>query len=515
MSDALQKAPAAPHPATGWFTGNRAVLAVLLCVLAVIYARTSYELYVNWKLVDSYYTHGFLVPFVSLYFAYRQRETLKAMPIRPSAWGIVWIVVASLMLLIGDFLGFRVFGHLSLIPMLIGVLLVFAGSAITMRLWFPILFLFFMIPIPPSLTQSIALQLKLVAAECAVRMANVITLPMVREGSYIYFGTDRLLVGDVCGGLRSLIALLALGALAAYISPTKAWARIAILMFAAPIAVAANIVRIFFLCVVGYFYGSEIAGGKVHDYSGFLIYAVAIALFTAIDVPLRRFATAAPRSESWQTGASLRRNGLIAAAMGVLVLVAAGHVKIVSAQSLAHMETAAPAQLNIPKSIADYRQIGDDFDVDQRTREILETSAILIRNYGAQSGRYVQLSIVHAGSTRRSLHFPEVCLVGDGWEIVKQQEAPVGILFTAKRLVLVRGDKYEAVLYWFKTGDHVTGNYFRNAFEWAKNQMLLGDPSSAMIKLTTPFTPGNERAAFATLDDFASKFSSIMFEDIK
>src|SRR5262249_23499137 len=159
--------------------------------------------------------------------------------------------------------------HLSIVPMIIGLIIVFAGSAFALRLWFPILFLFFMIPIPPSLTQSIALQLKLFAAESAVRITNLLTLPMVREGSYIYFQrghiTDRLLVGDIWGGLRSLIALLAIGAVAAYISPTKNWARIFILLLAGPIAVISNVFRIFFLCVVGYFYGSVIAGGKVHD----------------------------------------------------------------------------------------------------------------------------------------------------------------------------------------------------------------------------------------------------------
>ncbi|HRK35283.1 MAG TPA: EpsI family protein [Candidatus Hydrogenedentes bacterium] len=494
-----------------------ALLAVVAAVLTVIYLRTANELYINWTLTDSYYTHGFLVPFVSLYFIWRDRAAIRAIPLRPSAWGIVWMLFASFMLLLGDFLGFRVFAHISLVPMLVGLVIIFAGTEFAMRIWFALFFLLFMIPIPPSLTQSIALQLKLLAAECAVRVANLITLPMVREGSYIYFGNDRLLVGDVCGGLRSLIALLAIGAVAAYISPAKAWARALILILAGPIAIVSNIARIFFLCVVGYFYGSEVAGGWVHDYSGFLIYAIAIALFTAIDIPLRRWApgeTEPAEPQASVTGARTLRKGIIAVAMTILVVVAISHVQIVNAQSLAKMEVSAPVKLDIPADIADYSQAGDDYPIDDRTREVLETSAILIREYRAP-GRRLLLSIVHAGSTRRSLHFPEVCLVGDGWEIVKQEHAPVGILFSAKRLVLVKGDSSEAVLYWFKTGDHVTGNYFDNALQWAKNQVTFGEPTSAMIKLTTPIGPSGERAAFATLEDFAAKFSSVMYRSIK
>lgn len=487
-------------------------------LLVVLYARTAQELVINWQLADSYYSHGFLVPLVSLGFAWKMRHELRAIPWKPSAWGFLWLFGASFLLIVGDFLGFRVFAHISLIPMLIGLILVTAGTATALKLWFSIAFLFFMIPIPPSLTQSIALQLKLFAAECAVRAANLLTLPMIREGSYIYFGSDRLLVGDVCGGLRSLIALLAIGAVAAYMSPAKNWARLLILALSGPIAVISNIARIFLLCVVGYFYGSEVAGGWVHDYSGFLIYAIAIALFTAIDIPLRRLApgpaTEEAASKPGVCAACTFKRGLAIAAVALLAVVTAAHWQIVRAQSGANMEQAPPSQLSIPQTIADYKQIGEDYKIDEHTRAILENSTILIRNYMAPGGRAVQLSIVHAGSTRRSLHFPEVCLVGDGWEIVKQEERPIGILFTAKRLVLVRGDKSEAVLYWFKTGDHVTGNFFGNAFEWAKNQVTFGAPTSAMIKLTTPIGPAGEQAAFSTLEDFASKFAPVMYRSI-
>lgn len=494
------------------------LFGVLAVLLGFTYLRSAYELYVNWTLADSYYSHGFLVPLVSLYFAWQQRGALAVVPRRSSAWGIAWILLAAFLLVLGDFLGFRVLAHISIVPMLVGVIVAFAGTQFAARLWFPLLFLFFMVPIPPSLTQSIALQLKLFAAQCAVFLANLITLPMVREGSYIYFGTDRLLVGDVCGGLRSLIALLAIGAVAAYICPAKNWARFLILLLSGPIAIVSNVVRIFLLCIVGYFYGSDVAGGWVHDYSGFLIYAVAIALFTAIDVPLRRWAPAGSRSAvpPATTDGQVRvfSRGINAVVVLILATLMFLHLGIVRAQSLAHMEVAAPASLDIPKEIADYRA-RKDYEIDETTRRILETSAILIRDYAAPGGRYVQLSVVHAGSTRRSLHFPEVCLVGDGWEVVKQQQIPIGVMFTAKQLVLVKGERSEAVLYWFKTGDRITGDFFRNALEWAKNQVTFGEPTSAMIKLSTPIAPGGEREAFATLEDFATKFVPVMLEVIK
>ncbi|GMV90694.1 MAG: hypothetical protein AMXMBFR82_04720 [Candidatus Hydrogenedentota bacterium] len=499
--------------ASRWPLGMSAVFGV---AFVAIYWRSAGELYTNWTLTDSYYTHGFLVPFISAYFVWKDRAYLSRMPISPSKSGIVWIAFASLLLVLGDYLGFRVFAQFSMLPMLAGMIAVLLGNHWVRRLWFPLLFLIFMIPIPPSLTQNIALKLKLLAAQSAVVLANALTLPMVQEGSWIHFGNDRLLVGDVCGGLRSLIALLALGAIFAYISKVRTGAKLFIMVMAGPIAIMANIVRIFFLCVVGYVWGSEVAGGKVHDYSGILIFAVAILLFTAIDAPLRRFVPSKDEEPEPERPAAPSRTRRVVngAALAILAVAAFAHFGILRAQARVEPASTVRADLDIPKTIVDYSQEGADFEIDERTQAILESSTILIRNYRSPRNRPIQLSVVHAGTTRRSLHFPEVCLVGDGWEIIKQEDVSVGILFTARRLVLMKGEHYEAVLYWFKTGDYVTGNFFANALYWAKNQMTFGAPASAMIKLSTPIASDGEASAFAALDDFAMKFAPIMMKNI-
>ncbi len=137
-----------------------------------------------------------------------------------------------------------------------------------------------------------ALDIKLFAARCAVTLAEWCTLPMVQDGSTIYFGRDSLLIGEVCGGLRSLIALLAFGSVFAYISQTKPWARWSLLVLAAPIAVVTNVLRIFFLCVVGYFWGSQTAAGIVHDISGYGIFGMAFVAYFLLEMQLRRWAPA-------------------------------------------------------------------------------------------------------------------------------------------------------------------------------------------------------------------------------
>ncbi|MCC6490359.1 MAG: exosortase/archaeosortase family protein [Candidatus Hydrogenedentes bacterium] len=264
--------------------------AALALLLAAIFRETWSGLLYQYGRVDSYYSHGLLIPVISLFFVWRMRRELRAIPVAPSGLGLALLAFACFMVLVGDFLGFRLIGQSVILLMVAALVLSFLGIAHLRALWFPIAFLVFMIPIPDSITQSLVLQVKLLATELAVRLAQLVSLPMIRDGSFVIFGNDRLLVGEVCGGLRSLIALLALGAVVSYVSRAKPWARWLLFVLSAPVAIAANVTRIFFLCVVGYNWGSTVAAGRVHDISGVLIYATAAILLVSAEQVLRKIA---------------------------------------------------------------------------------------------------------------------------------------------------------------------------------------------------------------------------------
>lgn len=261
-------------------------------LLIYIFRQSFNEWYGNISRENSYYSHAVLVPFVSLFFVWRQREALAQVPWTSSPWGYAAVALACLMVLASDLLGVRVLGQAATLPLAAGFVLLFMGTHCLRVLWFPVAFLVFMVPMPESMTTSITFRIKMIAAEGAVRLAHLFYMPMIRDGSYIHFRDDFLLVGDVCGGLRSLIALLALGAIVSYLSDTRTWARITILVVAAPIAVLTNLLRIFGLCVVANIWGSNAATGWVHDISGYLIYVVALALLFGCERLLHRMAPA-------------------------------------------------------------------------------------------------------------------------------------------------------------------------------------------------------------------------------
>lgn len=201
-----------------------------------------------------------------------------------------------------------------------------------------------------------------------------------------------------------------------------------------------------------------------------------------------------------------------AALTAIIAGIAAAYFALVRAQDRAVTQTPAANFVALPPRIAGYVQSGEDIDVGDDVRAYLETSHILVRRYAAPAGRPIDVSIVHAAVTRRSLHFPEVCLVGEGWDIRDQSGHPVGVIFQARRLLLVRGGERQAVLYWFQTGTRLTGNYFANAWHWARDQVCFRSPVSAMIRISTPVGAEPEQLAFSALTDFAMKLAPIMQE---
>lgn len=264
--------------------------ALVTALLVAIYWIPIQQMVTIWGLPDSYYSHGYLIVPISLYLVWRKRAVLSDTPIRHSWLGYPLIFLSVFLLIAGAFFGFSVFEHFSLPLMIAGVLLALLGTGWMAHLWFPVLFLYFMVPIPPSITQSVALALKLTATSGAVFLARLMTLPMIHDGSFVLFGNDKLLIGNVCGGLRSLISMLALGLLMAYFSRCRWWARLLIVGLAGPIAIASNVFRILLLCIVAYFWGSQSAVGLVHDVSGFLMFGLAFALFIAVESLLRKWA---------------------------------------------------------------------------------------------------------------------------------------------------------------------------------------------------------------------------------
>lgn len=263
-------------PAWTWL-GAAAGLALLVAV----YRHTAHDLWATWTTNDNY-SHGPLVPLLSLVLAARRRDRLLSRPLEPDARGLVVVALACALQVLGIRADVFALQGWSMVVMLFGLSLTMLGAWHTRVLAFPIGYLAFMLTFPPLLMNQVSYALKEITVRLSTHVAEALGVTLQRSGMSIYLSSGELRIENPCSGLRSLLALLATGAVFAYLQP-GGWLRRGLLLLAAvPIAMAGNAARITLLIVIGHYVGVKQATGAFHDWSGYLIYAVALAGLFAI-----------------------------------------------------------------------------------------------------------------------------------------------------------------------------------------------------------------------------------------
>ena len=249
--------------------------AIITAFLLVIYSPTIWWMVDRWNAKDSYYSHGFLVPFVSLYVLWAKREKLLSIRPKPAAIGL-WLLIAGLVIhVISALLRVYFTSAFSSLLVISGLVLYFSGREMFKETLFSILFLIFMIPLPLIAIVGITFKMKMFAAVWANKIVNALGVKAVLDGSIIKMRTTHVIVEDVCSGLRSLISLLALGTIIAYLSKLVRWKKIIVFFAAGAMAVIANIVRIVFMALTSEIYGAKFTEGFLHTLSGLIVFVVA------------------------------------------------------------------------------------------------------------------------------------------------------------------------------------------------------------------------------------------------
>jgi exosortase len=262
-------------------------LVVWVLAVALLYARVLLGLAANWQ-SDPTYSHGWLIVPIALALLWRQRRRLRALPLRPSPLGLL-VLGASLTVYVAGVLGAELFlTRVSLIGVLAGSLLYSAGWHHLRVAAFPLAFLLFMIPLPAIVFDRLAVDLQLMASGIGERLLQSADVAVLRDGNILRLATVSLEVNDACSGIRSLMTLLSVTTLMAYLSDSGAIRRLVIAAGAVPIAIGLNGVRIAGTGLAALRFGPTVAAGAVHEAAGFVVFAAAVACVCALQVALQR-----------------------------------------------------------------------------------------------------------------------------------------------------------------------------------------------------------------------------------
>jgi exosortase len=242
--------------------------------------------------------HGPIILATGLWLIWRERAWLaaEARPLRGWLWtlplaglGAIWVFA-------------RIFAvqsletaSLYLFMLLLG--LIYLGPRAMRRLWFPVVYLAFLIVPPGSLIVDLTQPLKIWISQTAVELLHLVGYPVAHTGAIIQVGQYQLLVATACAGLMSIFSLTAIGLLYVHLNWASNLKRALILMLAiVPLAVFANLVRVILLVLLTYHAGSSVAQGIMHDAAGLITFSVALGGMFAADALLSVFLRSRPAS---------------------------------------------------------------------------------------------------------------------------------------------------------------------------------------------------------------------------
>ncbi len=269
MSLSISNRVDAPPRHQSWMADVSATPAMAVCWAGTflwMYAGVLRDLANQWA-TDEMYSYGFLVPAVSLYFVWLRRDRLRTVVPRPiPAVGFGIVFVGVVMLVIGHAGGVAAAEQLSLMPVLVGSVLIFGGREALKVLWMPIAYLLLMIPIWEVLTDRLHEPFQNFSAGIGLALIRSLGIPVYRDGLYLALPNITLEVAKACSGVNYLIAVIAVGIPLAALY-LQGWARrIGLLSIAVLVAVLANGLRVALIGVLAYYD----LGGSLHGPSHML-----------------------------------------------------------------------------------------------------------------------------------------------------------------------------------------------------------------------------------------------------
>jgi exosortase B len=257
--------------------------------LAILYLPTFYDLFNTIWATDEQ-GHGPIVLAISGWLIWRNWQALStfegAVPWPAVAYGA--LTFGALLYAFGRSQDILIFEVGSIIWMIVGLVLLLRGPRQLSAIWFALLFMLFMIPLPSPVVDALTQPMKMAVSYVATQVLHYAGYPIARSGVIIHIGQYQLLVADACAGLHTLFTLEALGLL--YLNVVRSsyvLRNVTLAILIIPISFAANVIRVMILTLVTYYFGDAAGQGFIHEFAGMVLFMTALFLIIFTDTILQ------------------------------------------------------------------------------------------------------------------------------------------------------------------------------------------------------------------------------------
>ncbi len=454
------------------------LLYVALCLglLALIFSDGLMSMLASWKREE--FSHGYLIPVVSLYLMLQKFPKLAGRQLKHQAWGVPVLLVGVMGYFLGELSSIYTLIQYGFIIALVGVAISVIGGTGAAIMAVPLGYLLFMVPLPNFLYVNLSSHLQLLSSALGVFLLRLLDVSVFLEGNVIDLGSLKLQVVDACSGLRYLFPLMSFGFLVATLYRAAFWKRSLLFLSTIPITIMMNSFRIMVIGLSVNTWGISAAEGFMHDFQGWVVFMACLGLLVIEMMLIHRLSgnrysllddlsinlpSPLLNSRHFQT----LKNISIPMLLTLLILIVLLPIKSLmihrSEQSLPRLPFST-----MPLSIQQW--IGQASYYDQALVSTLKFDDYLLADFvNPSTGQNLNLYMAYYQSQRKgaSVHSPKTCLPGSGWQIEQFNQVefndplfPQTKKIKINRVLMQKGEDTNLVYYWFQQRGRVISNEY-------------------------------------------------------
>jgi exosortase len=247
---------------------------------------------------DEEYQHIFLVPLVALWMVWIRRMRFRYCRVSGTGIGLLAAAVGWAVSSYGYHHGYQSLWHGGAVMVVLGCILTVLGKQALFQFLPAVAVLVFIVPVPGSMRQRIAIPLQTWTAQITEVILEVVGIPVERSVNWLTVNGKPLEIAEACNGLRMVWPLILMSYLFSFGLPLRNGVRLVLLLASPLSAIFCNVVRILPTVWV-YSHHTEDVGSRFHDVSGFLMLPIAFLLLLGIIklldwamIPVRRYTLA-------------------------------------------------------------------------------------------------------------------------------------------------------------------------------------------------------------------------------
>ena len=523
---------------------------------------------IRWDSGDNSYCYLIFPLFV--YLCWEKKDSFRFDEFNWNIWGIIPVVLSILLIFIGELGSIETLVYIGLWGCIVGAMFTIYGSRFY-QLWFPLLILVFIVPLPPFVNRMLTFHLKLAASSLSVDMLRLAGISVLQDGNIIDLGIAQLQVVDACSGLRYLMPLILMALLFGWFYCRRWWQNAILLLSVIPLSIVVNGMRIFMTGMLHVWGKPELAEDFFHDFSGWIVFMLAGAILFGISLLLRRMGERFENVEgirSTEEGRRVKLKGNRLTVDGSQLAVN----DVPRVQEKRKSERAEANDLNVPNALNDHNShtengwkkpvaistilcmlfLGSGYTLKRLptaanlpARTLFETFPMEIgswqanRSYLSQeildnlwADDYVSATYINGDrsqainllipfyeyqGTRHTAHAPQSCMLGGGWALISSKERFVtkddGTRFPIMTSIWEKGDtRLLGSYFFFQRGRTITS-------PWMNKYWLMVDAFSrqrtdgALVRAEMTLPPNQSiEDAFRVLEDFIGRVYGLLPE---